>query len=87
MTTTDLDNRNVRLSLDDLTRAKYDRARRYYGALEGSETALESRAGQNGCYLTRDVFGALYSPNLSVAPETDGTPLRRILDWTTSEVA
>lgn len=87
MTTTDLDNRNVRLSLDDLTRAKYDRARRYYGALEGSETALESRAGQNGCYLSRDVFGALYSPNLSVAPETDGTPLRRILDWTTSEVA
>ena len=85
--TTDLDNRNVRLSLDDLTRAKYDRARRYYGALEGSESALESRAGQNGCYLSRDVFGSLYSPNLSVAPETDGTPLRRILDWTTAEVA
>lgn len=87
MTTTDLDNRNVRLSLDDLTRAKYDRARRYYGALEGSESALESRAGQNGCYLSRDVFGSLYNPNLSVAPETDGTPLRRILDWTTQEVA
>ena len=86
MTTSDLDTRNVRLSLDDLTRAKYDRARRYYGALEGSESALESRAGQNGCYVTRDVFGALYSPNLSVAPETDGTPLRRILDWTTAEV-
>jgi hypothetical protein len=86
MTTPDLDTRNVRLSLDDLTRAKYDRARRYYGALEGSESALESRAGQNGCYVTRDVFGALYSPNLSVAPETDGTPLRRILDWTTAEV-
>ena len=87
MTTTDLDMRNVRLSLDDLTRAKYDRARRYYTCLADSETALESRAGQNGCYLSRDVFGALYSPNLSVAPETDGTPLRRILDWVTAEVS
>jgi uncharacterized protein with von Willebrand factor type A (vWA) domain len=32
------------------------------------------------------VFGALYSPNLSVDSGTDGTPLRRILDWTTAEV-
>lgn len=86
MTSNDLSAHNVRLSLDDLTRAKYDRARRYYGALGASEMALESRAGQNGCYVTRDVFGSLYSPNLSVAPETEGTPLRRILDWTTAQV-
>jgi len=81
-----LENRNVRLALDGLVKARYERARASFGVLGEAETAMGDAAGEHGALMTRDVFTALYAPGTEVDAETDGTPIRRILDWTAKEL-
>jgi len=81
-----LENRNVRLALDGLIRARYERARASFGVLGEAEAAMGDAAGEHGALMTRDVFTALYAPGTEVDIETDGTPVRRILDWTAREL-
>jgi hypothetical protein len=88
MTTTldRLDLKNVRLGLDPLTRARYERARSRFGLVQETEEKLSEVAGTSGPYIVRDIFGGLVRPSLSIDEETDRTPIRRLLDWATSEL-
>jgi hypothetical protein len=88
MTTTldRLDLKNVRLGLDPLTRARYERARSRFGLVQETEEKLSEVAGTSGPYIVRDIFGALLRQSLSIDEETVRTPIRRLLDWATSEL-
>jgi len=85
MSTERLDSRSVRLEVDYLTRSRYERARSHYGVVRDCEASISSKAPE-GEYLTRDLFAGLYDPGSRIDPQTDGTPLRRILDWTVGQL-
>lgn len=84
--TTRLDARNVRLDLDTLFRARYERARSNYGVVIDAEATIAEPAGTLGNYVARDLFAGVYAPNTPVDAGTDGAPVRRILDWATTEL-
>jgi len=81
-----LDLKNVRLDLDPLTRARYERARAHFGTVRDIEDKLSEVAGTSGPYIVRDIFGGLVRPSLSVDEETDRTPIRRLLDWASTQL-
>jgi hypothetical protein len=85
MSTERLDSRSVRLEVDYLTRSRYERARSHYGVVRDCEASISSKAPE-GEYLTRDLFAGLYDPGSRIDPQTDGTALRRILDWTVGQL-
>ena len=70
-TTNRLDLKNVRLGLDPLTRARYERARTRFGLVQEIEEKLSEVAGTSGPYIARDIFGGLVRPSLSV--DSDST--------------
>jgi uncharacterized protein with von Willebrand factor type A (vWA) domain len=82
---TKLDARSVRLEIDYLTRARYERARTHYGVVRDSEKTLGSITS-DGDYVARDLFAGIFEPGSRVDSETDGTPVRRVLDWATESL-
>lgn len=81
-----LNTTNVRLELDGLARARYERARTAYGSVAKAEGSLGEKAGEPAPYLTRDIFAGINDPSLKPDAQTDGNPIRRVADWCMGEL-
>ena len=76
-----LGGRPIRLRVEGLTEARYDRVRSQYDALVDIENRFADKTGELSKYIVRDIWTALNNPNVPLDKDTDAKPLRRVVDW------
>lgn len=82
-----LGGRSVRLRVEGLTEARYDRVRTQYDALMDIENKFAEKTGEASKYIVRDIWTSLNNPNVPVDKSTEAKPLRRVVDWVMGQMA
>jgi uncharacterized protein with von Willebrand factor type A (vWA) domain len=77
-----LSSRRLRLDLDSFHRNRYDRIRSQFSLLHEVEVDLESRLGEAGGYLARDLWSSFFDSSVETTSELSdfAPPLRRFAD-------
>ena len=69
-----LGGRPIRLRVEGLTEARYDRVRSQYDALIDIENRFADKTGELSKYIVRDIWTALNNPNVPLDKDTDAKP-------------
>ena len=77
-----LSSRRLRLDLDSFHRNRYDRIRSQFSLLHEVEFDLESRLGEAGGYLARDLWSSFFDSSVETTSDRSdfAPPLRRFAD-------